>query len=103
MITTTVTYKYQATDKKGYTFHGSGCTGFSTDSEMTHDEIEKRIAKMLKARHPGCKIDHFIKKVTDIKTEKHSVLKPITDSFLDFLKDIIVIGIIGYVLVKIFS
>ena len=103
MINITVTYKYQAGDKQGFIFHGKGRSNFTAVSELTHNEIVERIMKSLQTTHHGCKIYLDIKKVIITNQEKQSVLKNVLESFFDFLKDIIVIGIIGYVLVKIFG
>lgn len=103
MIETMVKYEYQAKDKQGFTFHGKGRSDFTAVSELTHNEIVERITKSLQTTHHGCKIYLDIKKVIITSQEKQSVLKNILESFFDFLKDIIVIGIIGYVLVKIFG
>ena len=103
MINITVTYKYQASDKQGFTFHGKGRSDFTAVSELTHNEIVERITKSLQTTHPGCEIYLDIEKVTITSLEKQSVLKNVLKSFFGFLKDIIVVGIIGYVLVKILA
>ena len=103
MINITVTYKYQASDKQGFTFHGNGRSYFLAVSGLTHNEFVERITKSLQTTHPGCEIYLDIEKVTITSLEKQSVLKNVLESFFVFLKDIIVVGIIGYVLVKILA
>ena len=103
MINITVTYKYHASDKQGFTFHGKGRADFIAVSELTRNEIAERITKSLQTTYYGCKIYLDIEKVTITNLEKQSVLKNVLESFFGFLKDNIVVGIIGYVLVKIFG